>query len=51
VEYSQGGLPSQNEEGILFGLNKDEEIVKVKIRWPSNREPMEATMMTSNSIA
>jgi enediyne biosynthesis protein E4 len=34
VEYSQGGLPSQNEEGLLFGLKKAEEVVRVKVRWP-----------------
>jgi hypothetical protein len=34
VEYSQGGLPSQNEEGVLFGLKKTDEIIKAKVRWP-----------------
>lgn len=34
VEYSQGGLPSQNEAGVLFGVDEDVKIVGVKVRWP-----------------
>ena len=34
VEYSQGGLPSQNEAGMYFGIDKDFEIVGLKVRWP-----------------
>lgn len=34
VEYSQGGLPSQNEAGILFGLENGAKLVGVKVRWP-----------------
>lgn len=34
LEYSQGGLTSQNEEGIHFGLDKGVEAVGVKVRWP-----------------
>lgn len=34
VEYSQGGLPSQNEAGILFGLEEGAKLVGVKVRWP-----------------
>jgi hypothetical protein len=33
-EVSQGGLPSQIEGGILFGVTEDVEIVGVKVRWP-----------------
>jgi hypothetical protein len=34
VEYSQGGLTSQNESGILFGVEKSDEVLGVKVRWP-----------------
>lgn len=34
VEYSQGGLPSQNESGILFGLAAGVDAVGLKVRWP-----------------
>jgi enediyne biosynthesis protein E4 len=34
VEYTQGGLPSQNEEGVLFGVSEGVEVVGVKVRWP-----------------
>lgn len=34
VEYSQGGLASQNESGIHFGLSPKVEAVGVKVRWP-----------------
>lgn len=33
-EYSQGGLTSQNEDGIHFGINNGVEAVGVKVRWP-----------------
>jgi hypothetical protein len=34
VEYSQGGLTSQNEEGILFGVSEDYQAIGLKVRWP-----------------
>lgn len=34
VEYSQGGLPSQNEKGVHFGVDPQTEVVGVKVRWP-----------------
>jgi len=34
VEYSQGGLPSQNESGVHFGVGEGVEVVGVKVRWP-----------------
>jgi enediyne biosynthesis protein E4 len=34
VEYSQGGLPSQNEEGIIFGIPEGMQLVGIKVRWP-----------------
>jgi enediyne biosynthesis protein E4 len=34
VEYSQGGLPAQNESGILFGIPEGTEVLGVKVRWP-----------------
>jgi hypothetical protein len=34
VEYTQGGLASQNESGITFGLNADWEAVGLKVKWP-----------------
>lgn len=33
-EYSQGGLTSQNEEGIHFGIDIDAKIQGIKVRWP-----------------
>jgi hypothetical protein len=33
-EYSQGGLPSQNEAGVRFGIPEGVEAVGVKVRWP-----------------
>ena len=33
-EYSQGGLTSQNEEGVHFGIDAGVEAVGVKVRWP-----------------
>jgi hypothetical protein len=34
VEYTQGGLPSQNEEGIWFSFRRDEKPLSIKVRWP-----------------
>lgn len=34
VSYSYGALPPQNEEGIHFGLDEDEELVNVSVIWP-----------------
>lgn len=34
VEYAQGGLPSQNEEGVWFSFRKDEKPLNIKVRWP-----------------
>ncbi len=33
-ELSQGGLMSQNEEGIHFGVDAGVEVLGIKIRWP-----------------
>lgn len=37
VEYSQGGLPSQNESGVHFGVAEGVEVLGVKVRWPYMR--------------
>lgn len=37
-EYTQGGLPSQNESGILFGVDAGVEAVGIKVRWPYTRK-------------
>lgn len=34
TEYSQGGLPSQNEEGVLFGVSEGTQVLGLKVRWP-----------------
>jgi hypothetical protein len=34
VEYTQGGLPSQNEAGVHFGVPLGFEAVGIKVRWP-----------------
>lgn len=34
VELSQGGLPSQNESGTIFGISPGVEAVGIKVRWP-----------------
>ncbi len=34
AETSQGGLPSQNEAGVRFGIGEGVEAVGVKVRWP-----------------
>jgi len=35
VEYSQGGLPSQNEKGVIFGIPKNFKPVEIQVFWPS----------------
>lgn len=37
-EWSQGGLPSQNESGVHFGISEGMEVVGVKVRWPYMRK-------------
>lgn len=34
VVYSYGGIPPQNEEGMMFALNEGESIDYVKVTWP-----------------
>lgn len=34
VEHYQGGLASQNENGVLFGIDEGVEVVGLKVRWP-----------------
>jgi hypothetical protein len=34
VSYSYGGLAPQNESGLHFGLDIDEKIEYIKVRWP-----------------
>lgn len=34
VETFQGGLPSQNESGVFFGVSADTKVVGLKVRWP-----------------
>lgn len=38
VEYTQGGLPSQNESGVHFGVPEGVKIVGIKVRWPYIRQ-------------
>ena len=38
VEYSQGGLPSQNEGGVHFGVSGGVDIVGAKVKWPYLRK-------------
>jgi hypothetical protein len=33
-EFSQGGLTSQNEEGVIFGIDNGVEAAGIKVRWP-----------------
>lgn len=33
-EFTQGGLPSQNEMGVHFGVPENVEAVGIKVRWP-----------------
>ncbi len=35
AEFSQGALPSQNEEGMYFGIGASEKLIQVKVRWPA----------------
>ncbi len=35
VEFSQGALPSQHEEGILFGLDRGEVLLDLEVSWPA----------------
>ncbi len=34
VSVADGGLPSQNGEGLYFGLSKSEKIKSIEVRWP-----------------
>ncbi len=34
VSYSYGALPPQNEEGLFFGLQEGEELLKFIVTWP-----------------
>lgn len=34
VEYTQGGLASQNESGVHFGLDAGMQAMGIKVRWP-----------------
>ena len=34
AEYTQGGLPSQNESGVRFGVSEGIEVLGLKVRWP-----------------
>jgi enediyne biosynthesis protein E4 len=38
VEYFQGGLSSQNENGVIFGVAEDKIAVGLKVRWPYVRK-------------
>jgi enediyne biosynthesis protein E4 len=38
VHYSHGGLPSQNERGVFFGLSKNEKVVFAKVYWPYKKK-------------
>lgn len=46
VEMSQGGLPSQNESGVHFGVPAGVETVGLKVRWPFARR----TGLSSGSV-
>lgn len=37
-EWSQGGLPSQNESGVHFGISEGMEVMGAKVRWPYKRK-------------
>jgi hypothetical protein len=41
VEYVQGGLASQNEEGVHFGVGAGVEVLGLKVRWPHKKKPQE----------
>ncbi len=58
VEYSQGGLPSQNESGVHFGVDSKTEILGVKVRWPIRKnkndrlsEPLERLYQLKDYIS
>jgi len=34
VSYLEGGLPSQNGEGLFFGMGEKEKIKSIEVRWP-----------------
>ncbi|MBK26906.1 MAG: hypothetical protein CME70_23085 [Halobacteriovorax sp.] len=34
VSLQEGGLPSQNESGVFFGLGKNNRLDTLKVRWP-----------------
>ncbi len=34
VDYSYGGLSSQNEEGLWFGVGAKEKLLSIEVRWP-----------------
>lgn len=34
LEYSMGGIPSQHESGVIFGIEKGALVKEVKVRWP-----------------
>ncbi|HXH76539.1 MAG TPA: CRTAC1 family protein [Bacteriovoracaceae bacterium] len=38
VEYFQGGLPSQNESGVMFGVSENMEVSGIKVRWPYQKK-------------
>jgi hypothetical protein len=35
IEYTQGALPSQNEEGVVFGIARDEKPLSIDVTWPT----------------
>jgi hypothetical protein len=43
VESSQGGLPSQNEAEVRFGLGEGVEPVGIKVRWPYRKPGSDST--------
>lgn len=34
VEDFQGGLPSQNESGVIFGVAEGQQVTSVRVKWP-----------------
>jgi len=42
-ELSQGGLASQNQDGVHFGISEDTLLAGIKVRWPilKNGKPLE----------
>ena len=34
IQNSFGSTPSQNAEGLHFGLGRDDKLVQVNVRWP-----------------